>query len=207
VRPLKILALLLTCFANLATLAAASESLPPNFHEVEPGIYRGGSLTRASAAWLRASGIRTIIKLDGKNPDEFDYGIPVHAHYINGLGLNLNRELIREILLDLDASRRLGPIYIHCEKGADRTGLVVALYRVTQGWIPEEAYAEMYEPQFGHSPLQVWMDYKFKLYSSSIDEIMRGGQAVRGRGLQATRGSYDQSLGGAQALAALVFQP
>jgi protein tyrosine/serine phosphatase len=38
----------------------------------------------------------------------------------------------------------LHPIYIHCELGRDRVGLIAALYRVRfQGWRPQAAYAEM----------------------------------------------------------------
>lgn len=35
------------------------------------------------------------------------------------------------------------PVYVHCEHGADRTGLLIALYRVIhQGWTREEANRE-----------------------------------------------------------------
>lgn len=35
------------------------------------------------------------------------------------------------------------PIFIHCEHGADRTGLVIALYRVLhQGWLVKDAVTE-----------------------------------------------------------------
>jgi protein-tyrosine phosphatase len=35
------------------------------------------------------------------------------------------------------------PVFVHCEKGEDRTGALVAIYRIVkQGWTPERAYAE-----------------------------------------------------------------
>jgi protein tyrosine/serine phosphatase len=38
---------------------------------------------------------------------------------------------------------RSHPIYIHCLRGRDRTGFVIAAYRIIhQGWDPEKAYQE-----------------------------------------------------------------
>ncbi len=35
------------------------------------------------------------------------------------------------------------PVFVHCHKGQDRSGVMVAVYRVVrQGWRPQEAYAE-----------------------------------------------------------------
>lgn len=51
--------------------------------------------------------------------------------------------------LRLLKNRSSHPIYIHCTLGRDRTGLVVALYRVhCLGWSPEAAYAVMEQEQF-----------------------------------------------------------
>jgi protein tyrosine/serine phosphatase len=41
-----------------------------------------------------------------------------------------------------DHARR--PIFVHCQHGEDRTGLIVGLYRVeTEHWSPAAAYREM----------------------------------------------------------------
>jgi len=43
------------------------------------------------------------------------------------------------------------PVLVHCWHGADRTGAVVAAYRmVVNGWPREQAIAEFMEPRFGH---------------------------------------------------------
>ena len=45
-----------------------------------------------------------------------------------------------------------GPIFVHCKRGADRTGFYVACYRViAQHWTVADALAEMEDRQFGHS--------------------------------------------------------
>jgi protein tyrosine phosphatase len=41
------------------------------------------------------------------------------------------------------------PVLVHCQRGADRTGLAVAVYRVAmQDWTKEEAIREMTEGGF-----------------------------------------------------------
>ena len=43
-----------------------------------------------------------------------------------------------------------GQVFIHCQHGKDRTGLLAALYRVKyQGWTPEQAHKEW--AALGHS--------------------------------------------------------
>ncbi len=52
----------------------------------------------------------------------------------------------------LAAATPADPIYVHCEHGKDRTGLVIALYRMrADGWSQEQAAAEMKE--MGHTGL------------------------------------------------------
>ena len=51
--------------------------------------------------------------------------------------------MIHDALELMKAATPEHPVYIHCEHGADRTGLLAALYRVkVQGWAPEDAKTE-----------------------------------------------------------------
>jgi len=51
---------------------------------------------------------------------------------------------ITSILDELADPKTPRPIYVHCAHGADRTGLIIALYRVfVQGWAPQKAHDEM----------------------------------------------------------------
>jgi protein tyrosine/serine phosphatase len=47
------------------------------------------------------------------------------------------------------------PVLVHCTHGEDRTGLVVALYRMQHGDSPELAYADMVRHGF-HPYAGVW---------------------------------------------------
>ena len=43
------------------------------------------------------------------------------------------------------------PVLVHCMHGSDRTGTIVAAYRILeQGWSPDDAIAELKEPRFGY---------------------------------------------------------
>jgi protein tyrosine/serine phosphatase len=45
------------------------------------------------------------------------------------------------------------PVLVHCHYGADRTGVMVAVYRIAiQGWTKDEAIREMTEGGFGFHP-------------------------------------------------------
>jgi protein tyrosine/serine phosphatase len=44
------------------------------------------------------------------------------------------------------------PVFVHCQHGSDRTGTLVAAYRIVeQGWTREDAASEL--PNFGYHPI------------------------------------------------------
>ncbi|MBC7739269.1 MAG: protein-tyrosine-phosphatase, partial [Candidatus Saccharibacteria bacterium] len=55
---------------------------------------------------------------------------------------------------------------VHCHHGADRTGLIVALYRlIAQGWSRDAAIAELIEGGYGFHP--IWAN--IPRYVQSVD--------------------------------------
>jgi protein tyrosine/serine phosphatase len=148
--------------------AFAAGVQPNNFFQVDSQVLRGAALTQENVVWLQERGVKTIIKLDDENEAEASWGIPVERYHINKFGLNLSYTFAMQILEAIDEAAQRGPVYVHCEKGADRTGLMIALYRIQHGWSVDEARNEMNDPRFGHSALQVWMDYKFEQYAPRL---------------------------------------
>ena len=52
--------------------------------------------------------------------------------------------------LKLLTDRNRAPFYFYCHLGADRTGVMCAVYRIViQGWTKDEAIAEMTQGGFG----------------------------------------------------------
>lgn len=120
----------------------------PNFQRVSERLYRGGAPTPEGIANLHELGIRTIIDLRDRT------GIPsaerkqAQAHGIRYHRIPLGKlfgptrarmDRILRILGDPES----GPVYVHCRRGSDRTGAVIACHRiVNEGWTAEEAIAE-----------------------------------------------------------------
>ena len=146
----------------------ALDTPPINFFQVDSQVLRGGTLTQENVTWLAERGVKTIIKLDDENESEGSWGIPVEYFHINKFGLNLSYPFVTKILDAIENAKKRGSVYVHCEKGADRTGLVIALYRIKSGWSIDDARNEMNDSRFGHSSLQVWMDHKFEIYGNRL---------------------------------------
>ncbi|MBI5832577.1 MAG: tyrosine-protein phosphatase [Armatimonadetes bacterium] len=119
----------------------------PNFHRVEAGIYRGAAPTAQGLKSLRAVGVKTIIDLrieKARHQAKRD----AEALGFRWVGLPMGKaaptkQQVNTLLTTLrDESKQ--PVYVHCQYGADRTGCMIGLFRVTvQDWSFEKAWAEM----------------------------------------------------------------
>ncbi len=117
-----------------------------NAYRVDGGLYRSARLKAGAAAELKALGVRTVINLRSEETDR---------DVLAGSGVNRLRlpcdaneitveHLATFLRLACDPDRR--PVLVHCWAGADRTGAMIAAYRVAaQGWSKEEAVREMTE--------------------------------------------------------------
>lgn len=109
-----------------------------NFHAVSDGVlYRSAQLDKEQfAAAIRQYRIKAVLNLRGAHPKEAWWQDEVAAARENGaahydIALSAKRfvgeaqtEQILAVLRDAPK-----PLLIHCKSGADRTGLVAALYR------------------------------------------------------------------------------
>jgi protein tyrosine phosphatase (PTP) superfamily phosphohydrolase (DUF442 family) len=123
----------------------------PNFERVDASLYRGGQPTTAGLAELARLGVATVVDLRriGESPpsraEEQATAAQLRLEY---LPVRLSpiaaprREAVEALLAAIgDPARQ--PIFVHCKRGADRTGTVIALYRVSrQCWSAEQAIAE-----------------------------------------------------------------
>ncbi len=139
--------------------------LPSNFDTTANGNYRGARITSRSQLDSMRSvfGVRTIINLakdalPKKGPGEIEWSKELGIEYVSVyLGdsppSDRNWSKIRDLL-----SR--GGVYLHCAHGADRTGAVIAKYRIeVEGVEPCDAYREA--RRFGFKPwlkkLRAWI--------------------------------------------------
>ena len=118
-----------------------------NFAVVEDdGLYRGGQPSYEGITSLKEHGVRTVIDLrDDRNPAERMWVEEAGMAYVN-IGMNAARvepAKIAKFLKEVDVAQK--PIFVHCRRGRDRTGLEVAAYRIVeQGWPREAALNELY---------------------------------------------------------------
>jgi protein tyrosine/serine phosphatase len=154
---------LLLCSALLITIFNASGRGFPanfgilNFGQVDERVYRGAQPDESAMAKLKELGIKTIINLRMPNDvikEESVRALGYTMVYTNvpmtGLGRPTD-EQINQILSLIETMP--GPIFIHCEHGCDRTGTVVACYRIKHNnWSTEAAFREA--KLYGLSPFE-----------------------------------------------------
>jgi len=97
-------------------------------------------------AKLKEIGIKTVVNLRSFHSDRKKLGNAAMAYESIGMmpWYPTEKDVIRFLRVVADESR--GPILVHCQHGADRTGMMCAVYRVAvQGWTKEDAIKEMTE--------------------------------------------------------------
>lgn len=130
----------------------------PNFHRVTPDLYRSAQPDATGFAGLAGMGIRSVLSMRQTVND-----VPL----AEGSGLMLSRVPMKsrhvaekngakvvQAMRDLRAGLELGPVLVHCHHGADRTGLICALWRILyEGWSRQAAIDEMIEGGYGFHPI------------------------------------------------------
>lgn len=137
-----------------AVVSTAAADLPlihvRNFDKVNDHLYRGGEPTAMGVGELGAMGVKTIIDLRQNHEGtaaEKDVADKLKIKYINiplaEFGAPSNADIEHILVLLQDSS---GTIFVHCRRGKDRTGTVIACYRIQHdGWDNERALQEAKE--------------------------------------------------------------
>ena len=136
---------------------------PRNWGVVEPGkLYRSAQISRRIIRpTLQDNHIGVVIFMSGDDPNRedttvenktcADLGIKRLNLNLNGNGTGKVAKYISALTEIIESNRHNVPVLVHCETGAQRTGGVVAFYRVlVEGRSGSEAYAELL--QYGHDP-------------------------------------------------------
>ena len=142
----------------------------PNFHKVSDRLYRGAQPTTQGVRQLQALGVKTIVNLRYLHSDAAAIGdtgiqevdIPMLALHVN------DRQAVRFLKVVTDPART--PVFVHCQHGSDRTGVMCAVYRiVVERWSKEEAVCEMIEGDMGfHEVWQNLVNYLCELNPSAL---------------------------------------
>lgn len=123
-------------FAALSLFGGTEVAGVSNFHQVNDRIYRGAQPTRDGFESLAKMGVKTVIDLrsEGNRAAEKGQVEAVGMHYIavpmSNFGAPTDAQIAR-VMAVLD-DKTAGPVFIHCRRGADRTGTIVACYRISK---------------------------------------------------------------------------
>lgn len=121
----------------------------PNFHRINGELYRGGQPKDKGFETLARLGIKTVINLrddDGRAEAEEKEVLASGLRYYNvpldDLFGRPSEERMERILSIINRPENQ-PVFVHCRRGADRTGTVIAVYRISRyGWTSKEAMSE-----------------------------------------------------------------
>jgi hypothetical protein len=180
----------------------------PNFREVNCKIFRGGRPTKEGLRQLGDRGVTTVIDLQGGDLNTIDpvmkafwwayeegersgnikqeqefvekslngkfVGAPLNSH---GKVTKKEDQQIDKIL-DMMCDPNSPPIFVHCQAGEDRTGLIIALYEVKCGGkTPDEAKKEWQDS--GHTGIhQRFTGGLDKYFDQKAGQITQSGKAA-----------------------------
>lgn len=111
-----------------------------NFDQVDAHVYRGGQPTAEGFRYLAKLGVQTIIDLRGTGDRSraeertvTGAGMKYVSVPMSGFVPPTEAEIARILAILEDTAA--GPVFVHCKRGADRTGAVIAAYHIDHhGW-------------------------------------------------------------------------
>lgn len=122
-----------------------------NLHLVSPEIYRSAQPSNKELRMLcEQLGVKSVLTLRNWHDDK-DEGkdLPLTLYRVNMEADEVDPAKVAQALKIITEAPK--PMLIHCWHGADRTGLMVAAYRMTtQGWNPAQATDELINGGFGY---------------------------------------------------------
>ena len=143
-----------------------------NFYQVTTNLYRGAQPTAEGMKALEARGVKTVINLRAWHSDQDE---------VAGTGLKSVRfetkpwhaeeeDVVGFLRAATDTNNR--PVFVHCQRGADRTGMMCAMYRIVVcGWTKAEAIDEMKSGGFDFNP--AWHDLTMFIEKADVADIKR----------------------------------
>ena len=143
-----ILSLAASLTLSSAWASSQNENLP-NFQKVDDHVYRGAQPTNNGFKDLAERGIKTVVDLrdigEHSQADEqkavTDLGMQYVSIPMQGMSTPKDKQIAAVLALLNDVTS--GPVFVHCKRGADRTGTVIAVYRIHHdGWDSKRALSE-----------------------------------------------------------------
>jgi tyrosine-protein phosphatase SIW14 len=133
----------------------------PNFHQVNSHLYRGAQPKAGGLLRLKEIGVKTIVNLRAKDEqtgaeNEEARSLGLRYYNVSLPEFSAPKDKDVQLVLDIINTTENQPVFVHCRHGEDRTGTIIACYRVSHdGWTAAAAKKEA--EQRGMSWTQVGM--------------------------------------------------
>jgi protein tyrosine/serine phosphatase len=153
----------------------------PNLFQVSPVLYRSAQPTAEGLNLLNQNlavsyglpkEIKTVVNLRN-NEGDGALVIPTGVRYEQ---IPFDTWQVKETdvvrFLKIVRNPNNQPVLLHCKHGADRTGMMTAIYRIVeQGWRKQDAIAEMTQGGFGYHP--IWSNLIRYIEHMDVADIQR----------------------------------
>ena len=141
-----------------------------NCYQVSSNLFRGAQPTAKGMENLKSLGIKTVINLRAFHSDKNKVaGTGLKSVRFETKPWHAEEEDVAGFLKVMADTNNL-PAFVHCERGADRTGMMCAMYRVAIcGWSKDDAIAEMTEGGFRYNP--TWRNLVNFIEKADIAEL------------------------------------
>ncbi|MFN5416513.1 MAG: dual specificity protein phosphatase family protein [Flavobacteriia bacterium] len=120
-----------------------------NLHRINDSMFRSEQPSKIGILEIQKLGVKSVLSLRNVKSDRFikrNSSLKFYKKTINAWTMTED-ELIEALKLLRDAEK---PVLIHCVHGSDRTGTIVAAFRIVfEHWSKEKAIQEMLETQYG----------------------------------------------------------
>lgn len=155
---------------NWATVVQKST----NFYQVDGQLFRSEQLTEEDIGLLKQQGVNTIVNLRFFNRDKNDEQLDNQGFTLINQPLltwAVKPKQLANILATIENQHKQGKkVLVHCYHGSDRTGIVIAMYRIVyQNWTIEQAKQEMRQGGYGFH--RIWKNLDSLLTEQKVAEV------------------------------------
>jgi protein tyrosine/serine phosphatase len=142
----------------------------PNLCKVSDTLYRGAQPTAEGFENLKKLGIKTVVNLRDHHTDQELLATTGLRYVPVPMDTWDIEDKIVVDFLRMATDPNAAPVFVHCQHGADRTGTMVAVYRmVIQNQERNKAIWEMTHGGFGYHPL--WSELPTYLRTLDVDKL------------------------------------
>jgi len=143
-----------------------------NCYQITTNLYRGAQPPAEGMKQLQKLGIRTVINLRAFHSDKDEVaGTGLISVRFETKAWHAEEEDVVGFLKVVTDKNQL-PVFVHCQRGADRTGMMCAMYRIVVcGWTKPEAIDEMKNGGFDFNP--AWRDLVSFIEKADVEKLKR----------------------------------